>query len=178
MFIRFGEIPTNEKSINFFKVTNSQNSDFAFAISIGEIETAFSFIPSDAFEDGVSVFKVDDCENIKLDNMRLISSLANRIGVNEKCYLVDGDVVGIGNDGEPLINNIKIVKEIDLSEKTLSEFVFNKLSEVFEFASGERNETDVTFIYSVMSNEKEVTFNNVCFKGETQEFNYNLGISK
>ena len=31
---------------------------------------------------------------------------------NRHCYLVTGDCVGHGTDGEPLIVNVKIVKEI------------------------------------------------------------------
>lgn len=87
-FIRFGDIPDNEMSKNF--LTNEN-------------------------ELGVSVY---DCV-IHNDKIGLVfpnltySSCVTLSGVLDRpCYLVEGDKIGIGSDGEPLIKNIKIIKDI------------------------------------------------------------------
>ena len=97
LYIRFGEIPTNEKS----------------KIYQGEIEVGA--------ENGVSVypaFKTDE-GNIVLGLSLPItkSTLYTQQHLleydNRPCYLVKGDYVGKDTDGQPLINNISIIENID-----------------------------------------------------------------
>ena len=102
MFIRFGEIPENERSGIF------RGED-----SIGE-------------EIGVSVYdaNIDEVGNVSVGIPLPLtkSTLDTFIGFveyqNRKCYLVDGEVVGRGADGEPLIQNVKVIKEITYRTKT------------------------------------------------------------
>lgn len=111
-YIRFGEVPENEKSINYFE---------------------------NDYEIGVSVFD----ENLSLSNLRLISSLAVRIG--QKAYIVEGEEVGIGNDGEPLIVNVKIIEEFKYSNEQLSNHIFFTLLRVFNIVTGDRDTNNVCF---------------------------------
>lgn len=96
LYIRFGDIPKDEKS----KVYN------------GEIEIGT--------EKGVSVYPAfEDLEgNIVLGLSLPVTktSLYTQQHLleydNRACYLVSGDYIGKGTDGEPLLRNIKIIREI------------------------------------------------------------------
>lgn len=89
LYIRYGEIPSNEKS----KIHNRAGE------IIGE-------------EAGVSVFEyiegkgavIPDTEKAR-DDYFMLSKMFWK-----NHYLVSGDEVGIGSDGEPLITNVKIIK--------------------------------------------------------------------
>lgn len=89
LYIRYGEIPSNEKS----KIHNRAGE------IIGE-------------EVGVSVFEYIEGRGIVVPDNEIARDdflmLSNTFWKNH--YLVTGDEVGIGSDGEPLINNIKIIK--------------------------------------------------------------------
>lgn len=104
-YIRFGEIPENEESINFF---------------------------SNEHEKGVSVFNY----GFNIDNLRLASSLACRIG--KKGYVVTGDEVGVGNDGEPLLKNVNIVEEYKYNNDDLSDYLYDFMVKSFKNAKGDR----------------------------------------
>lgn len=97
-YIRFGEIPIYERSINYFTYL---------------------------YEDGVSVFNIDTNGEIEINNMRLISSLLNRL--HEKAYLVKGIEIGNGNDNEPLLRDVKIIEEITIDRIKIFEQVHNIL---------------------------------------------------
>ena len=95
LYIRFGEIPTGEKS----------------KIYQGEIEVGI--------ENGVSVypaFKTNE-DNIVLGlNLPITKTTLHTQQHlieydNRPCYLVKGDYVGKDTDGQPLINNITIIKK-------------------------------------------------------------------
>ena len=94
--ISFGNIPTNGKS----KVYN------------GETETGI--------EEGVSVYPAfEDKEgniilglNLPITKTSLHTQQHLLEYDNRPCYLVTGDYVGKGTDGEPLIKNVRIIKEI------------------------------------------------------------------
>lgn len=103
-FIRFGEIPENERS-----------GIYHISEKIGE-------------EIGVSVFDatcIDDEWRIVLPlniTEPLIIDLQN-FGIYSRPikYLVTGDVVGKGTIGEPLIRNVKVIKNLgknDYKEKS------------------------------------------------------------
>lgn len=55
-FLRFGEIPKNEKSINFLKMTNDQNDNFTYALDVYGYNEALECVPECAYEKGVSCF--------------------------------------------------------------------------------------------------------------------------
>lgn len=54
-------------------------------------------------------------------------------GVNDGVFVVTGDVVGVGMDGEPLLKNVKLVKDIS------DQFAYAHYK-VFEPAAEKRNE--------------------------------------
>jgi hypothetical protein len=97
LYIRFGEIPTNEKS-NIYQ---------------GEIEVGS--------ENGVSVYpafktgKGDIVLGLSLPITKTtLYTQQHLIEYDDRpCYLVKGDYVGKDTDGQPLINNVSIIKKID-----------------------------------------------------------------
>ena len=90
LYIRYGEIPPDEKS----KIHNRCDNSV-----VGE-------------EVGVSVFEYIESRGIVIPNNEKAKDdffmLSKMYWKNH--YLVTGDEVGVGSDGEPLINNIKILK--------------------------------------------------------------------
>jgi hypothetical protein len=97
LYIRFGEIPTDEKS----------------KIYRGEIEVGT--------ENGVSVypaFKTKEGDivlwlNLPITKTTLYTQQHLLEYDNRPCYLVEGDYVGKDTDGQPLINNVNIIEKID-----------------------------------------------------------------
>lgn len=97
LYIRFGEIPTDEKS----------------KIYRGEIEVGT--------ENGVSVypaFKTDEGDivlglSLPITKTTLYTQQHLIEYDNRPCYLVNGDYIGKDTDGQPLINNVSIIKKID-----------------------------------------------------------------
>lgn len=96
IYIRFGDIPENEQSYN--------KAD-------------------DCYEDGVSVYKAEimsvppesDAAGmfVPIGSKTLqILMLAQR-----ETYLVTGNKVGIGNDGEPLLQNVETISKLKRGEK-------------------------------------------------------------
>nr|DAV18300.1 MAG TPA: hypothetical protein [Caudoviricetes sp.] len=106
-YLRLGEIPTNESSYNF--LTKCQ-------------------------EAGVSVFEYVDSKPV-LSNLQLVDSFSGRN--DHKAYVVTGDVVGVGFDGEPLLKNVNIIREIELDFMAITLEVMNKS---FKNVSGSLNE--------------------------------------
>ena len=108
LYIRFGEIPTGEKS----------------KIYQGEVEVGT--------ENGVSVypaFKTDEGDivlglSLPITKTTLYTQQHLIVYDDRPCYLVKGDYVGKDTDGQPLINNISIIEKIDgyrVKEETQSE---------------------------------------------------------
>lgn len=108
-YLRFGEIPPNEKSINFIKLSLNDNSDFSYFLSLGLISEAYACIPADCFEMGVSVFEIDKNNNPVLENEALKKDYNLRVNRGEVAFYVEGRRVGTGHSGEPLIIDIKII---------------------------------------------------------------------
>lgn len=95
LYVRFGDIPSNEKS----------------KIYRGEEEIGY--------ENGVSVYPAFELNgNIVLGltlpiTMTTLYTQQHLLEYdNRPCYLVSGDYVGKGTDGEPLIRNISIIKRL------------------------------------------------------------------
>lgn len=128
-YIRFGEVPQNEKSVNFLKLTFDQQDDFSFACDMVGYDEAVKRLPESCFEPGISAFEAVDGMPDLL-NMRLVSSLSNRL--EDSAYLVEGEEVGRGNDGEPLLKNVKIIRKLEYTEEQLSEHILDVLRENFQ----------------------------------------------
>lgn len=109
LYIRFGEIPTDEKS----------------KIYQGDIEVST--------ENGVSVYPAFETNggdivlglNLPITKTTLYTQQHLLEYDDRPCYLVKGNYVGKDTDGQPLINNVSIVKKID-SYRVKEEKVDNK----------------------------------------------------
>ena len=129
-YLRFGDVPPSEKSVNFIKLSFLQKEAFSYSIDHGDTAGAYDCIPDDAFEPGVSVFDCHDDFLPILSNLRQIRSLLGRI--NYPCYVVTGDQVGTGQDGEPLIRGVKIVKKMEIEKNVILDYVLEILIKHFE----------------------------------------------
>lgn len=137
-YIRFGEIPPGERSVNFIKMTLDQAEDFSVALEI-EGPKVYEYEEFRPFlENGVSAF---DCVNglPKIDSLELATSLSARLV--EPAFLVEAEEVGRGRDNEPLVKNIKVIKKINVSVEKLSDVIFNYLNKNYVKDSGEREES-------------------------------------
>ena len=128
-FIRFGEIPVHERSRNFLKMTNSEREDFTDIVGIGGYEQALKEVKRSCYEKGVSVFRKDIDGLPLLENLMQMTSLLARIGC--KVYEVEAVVVGKGNDNEPLVRNIRVIKQRRIAKGKLLEKVLRQLIQNF-----------------------------------------------
>lgn len=131
-YLRFGNVPENGKSINFLKLTNSQNEDFTYDCEVESYEYAVSKLPEYVFENGVSVFEIDENGLPKLCTLRLVSSMLSRI--NLPVYEISGKQVGTGNDGEPIIKVEKVDKKRRIGQEKLVNHVISTLCKYFKNA--------------------------------------------
>lgn len=123
--IRFGEIPKSGKSLNYMKLTPDQRSDVSEMDHANLESEILYFIANvnswkrvnfdELWEEGVSVFEEENGIPI-IRNDRQAKSLKNRIG--DVIYLVEGDRVGTGQDGEPLLK-ITSATKIEIDESVL-----------------------------------------------------------
>ena len=130
LYIRFGEIPDNEKS----------------KIYCGEEETGE--------EGGVSVYPAFEVNGdivlgltLPITKTTLYTQQHLLEYENRPCYLVKGDYVGKDTDGQPLINNIQIIKKIDNYRV--------KEEEKTDNANDSAPKTEPTFLFKVKYNSKE-----------------------
>lgn len=89
-YLRLGLLPENGKSVNHLT---------------GKIEN------------GVSVFELVDGKPV-IDNLQLIDSLSGRHEL--PAFIVTGDRVGIGHDGEPILKNVQYVSKTNVDFTTLT----------------------------------------------------------
>lgn len=123
-------------------MTNEENENFTFLLEIGEIEQAFEMVPEYAYEAGLSVFDLNADGMPELTNLQLISSLLARI--NDVAYIVSGEEVKRGNDGEPLIKINKIESEKVINNGDLINYVTSVLCSSFETKDYQENEDNHT----------------------------------
>ena len=96
LYVRFGDIPVDEKS----KIYRGEEE-------IGK-------------EDGVSVYPAFELNGNVVLGLTLPITLTTLYTQqhlleydNRPCYLVSGDYVGNGKDGEPLLKNVSIIRKLD-----------------------------------------------------------------
>lgn len=120
-YIRFGEIPDCERSLNYLKINFDQQEDirwsdkqpFDAAKWCKKNCNSWKNVDIESiFEPGVSVFDMDENGKPVLNNEALSSSWNVRKEQKKPCYIVTGDVVGIGQDGEPLLKNVKVIDKV------------------------------------------------------------------
>ena len=97
LYIRFGEIPTDEKS----KIYQGE-------IEVG-IENGVSVYPAFKTNEGNIVLGL----NLPITKTTLHTQQHLIEYDNRPCYLVKGDYIGKDTDGQPLINNVSIIEKID-----------------------------------------------------------------
>lgn len=96
LYVRFGDIPSNEKS----KIYRGEEE-------IGE-ENGVSVYPAFELNGNIVLGLTLPITRTTLYTQQHLLEYDNR-----PCYLVSGDYVGSGTDGEPLIRNISIIKRLD-----------------------------------------------------------------
>lgn len=96
LYIRFGDIPANEKS----KIYRGEQE-------IGS-ENSVSVYPAFEDKEGNIILGL----NLPITKTSLHTQQHLLEYESRPCYLVTGDYVGKGTDGEPLIKNVRIIKEI------------------------------------------------------------------
>lgn len=113
LYIRFGNIPINGKS----KVYNGE-------IEIG-IEEGISVYPAFEDKEGNIILGL----NLPITKTSLYTQQHLLEYESRPCYLVTGDYVGKGTDGEPLIKNVRIIKEIKpyriMQDKENNSYIIN-----------------------------------------------------
>lgn len=97
LYIRFGDIPPNEKS----KIYRGEEE-------IG-CENGVSVYPAFETDEGNIVLGL----SLPITKTTLYTQQHLLEYDNRPCYLVKGDYVGKDSDGQPLINNVSIIKKID-----------------------------------------------------------------
>ena len=133
-YFRFGNIPKNEKSLCWFKLSFDQQSDISYALKCGEsLDDALQAAgvnTEDVFEIGVSVFRMDADGLPEIQNLQQLVSTVSRIG--QAAYTMTGEQVGTGTDAEPLITRIENVTESAATEADLIAKAEKILSENYE----------------------------------------------
>lgn len=104
MYIRFCKVPQDEKSWNFMRNRK---------------------------EIGVSVFKADENNMPILENAEQAKSLWARL--HRRHYLVTGEVVGYGQDGEPLLQNVRVVRRLRLDRSTLENLITATFERLYKY---------------------------------------------
>ena len=144
--VRFGEIK-NTVSINYLKLNASQRSDVHDWLESGDdliesIQFAVKNLRSwknvdvdSIFESGISVFKAKRGVPI-IENFDQAQSLAIRL--NKQMFEVVGDVLATtGQDGEPLIANVREVNDLTFNKSAMEQYIINQLSHHYEVVTGE-----------------------------------------
>lgn len=176
-YLRFGKIPEIGKSINFFKMTNQQVEDFTFCIEIDDIEQAYKYVPTEAYEIGLSAFEMNSDGFPVINNMRSILSLCARL--EEPIFLVDGEKVGEGNDGEPLIT-AENVEPIEIEKEELIDLILKTLKRNFKIANyNSRDDFGDNMVFDFHIGDKiEYCFNGWTFSDPVNGFATSIGFAK
>lgn len=155
-------------------MTNEENENFAYALEVGDVEQAFEMVPEYAYEAGLSVFDVNDNGMPELPNMQLITSLLDRL--DDIAYIVSGQEIERGNDGEPLIIFDKIESEKNIDKKEMMDYVISILKskfDYFEYNEEENYDSDQIFYFN--ANGGEWCFNGWTFKNPKNGFDATIG---
>ena len=137
-YIRFGDVPGNEKSLNWFALSYDQQSDVEYELSFGaSLEDALKRAGVDLnkkglFEEGVSVFKADSDGLPKIENLQQLETMSDRIG--QKVFTMNGKQKTTGTDNEPVIGNVKGKKEVSISDKRLEDKIVSVLKKNYKTA--------------------------------------------
>lgn len=140
-YLRLGLLPKNGKSINHLT---------------GKIEN------------GVSVFELVDGKPV-IDNLQLIDSLSGRHAL--PAFLVTGEQVGIGHDGEPILQNVQYVSKTNVDFTTLT---IEALDNAFENKTGDFD-TESKEILQFYIDGYELLYAGYRYTNPKKEFNIKMG---
>ena len=140
-YVRFGEIPEDEESANFTKLSRDQLEDVSFymrteGLTPRQAMEKAGVNPEGKFEHGVSSFFLDEEGLPKIETASQLKTfwghahgIGTKLDLNEKMFSYNGGQSGTGADREPIVRDLKGSKEYKLSgddvlkvyEKTLNE---------------------------------------------------------
>ena len=143
-YLRIGIVPNGEASFNYLTEQN---------------------------ESGVSVFELIDGKPV-LSNLQLVDSYAGRS--DSQAFIVTGEEIGIGNDGEPLLKNVKYISKIDTDFEKNS---LDALENNFKTKEGGYDKEDNT-VSTFFLNDFEVTYKGYTFSNPVETFKTEMGINK
>lgn len=105
-YIRIGELPPDEKSKRY-----QWNEDHTARAPVGE-EKGVSAYRTEIVDSKYYVYIPDNPS--ALDTWQtLMVELEN---FRKRVFLITGDVINIGYDGEPVLKNVKVIEDIDITD--------------------------------------------------------------
>lgn len=132
-YIRFGEIPQKGQSVNFIKLNYKEREDFSWYLEHNRIKEAYENVPQKAFEKGISVFEMDKNGMPIINNIELAKDLAGRMDDKINIYEVTGIIVGTGDNKEPLLSDIKVVKKRRIKKEKIIKHILKYLASHFRY---------------------------------------------
>lgn len=172
-YIRFGEIPAQGVSLNYFKLSSAENQDITYDLSQGDdILTAISrnvkdYEKRDLFESGVSVFKANNNMPV-IENLQQLNSLLNRL--DKSVYSVYGYSSGLGADNEPIVSNISKSVKLNIDKQKINTYISNFLKS--KYKNIEKVDYEDTYV-----SRDEVIFNKLRYSNPVSNWNTSLGYS-
>lgn len=115
------------------------------------MDAAYDLIPEYALEYGVSCFKMVNGFP-EITNIRLATSLAERIG--ENVFAIDGTVVGIGLDGDPLVS-VEASTQMEINSVAIMKHIFDVLKNNFRVVKKETDKPSDHKVHHFCIDEKE-----------------------
>ena len=141
--IRFGKIPKDGKSVNYFKLSFEQQDNLEY-----------EEYPEEAKEIWLSVFNMENNLPI-LENLQLVSTLHDRVKHGYTAYIVTGNKVADGNDGEPLLSNVKILEEYQYTKDEMFKYIISVLIEKYQNHSGEYIDAESRIFFGTFYTEEK-----------------------
>lgn len=133
---------------------------------ISKDEKSYNFITK-KYEEGVSVFGLKGNTPI-LENLQQIDSFSGRYTLPS--FIVSGDVVGTGFDGEPILKNVKYIKKIIPNFKSITEKYLNKFYQKAEVADYEAKE--------IYETSEGLFYNNKKYTNPVKDFDTRRGFKR
>lgn len=100
-YVRFGEIPKNEQSRSYGPEKNELGVSCYECLKIDNKYRILYPPVNDRWDKAAGILSV------------MIQRFMKH---QTKCYLINGEVVGRGADNEPLLKNIKVIKELSIND--------------------------------------------------------------
>lgn len=174
-YFRCGEIPPDEKSLNFTRLNFEDRTLLTSGAERGKSPLemfksykkntcCFSNVSeSEVFENGVSVFRESHGLPV-LENIDQVFSLSYRL--NNNFYIVSGEEVGKGQDGEPLIINCQ-PQPAEVTRAKLLKVIRKTLQNNFEKCEGRfdtiKSDGRVYRFYNEENKRRYITFCGLAF---------------